>query len=78
MKTWSIELQRIKSIGNSNGTIRAQVEALVQPSAARDDDMPSSTLSFSEETARVLVLLLKQQLAEFDARKPRSRRTGRA
>jgi hypothetical protein len=74
VKTWNIEIQRVKAMANSNGLIRAQIDALVQPAAARDDGMPSTVLSLSEDTARVLLLLLKTQLAEFDSRKAKSRR----
>ena len=74
MKTWNVEIQRVKAMSNSNGLIRAQIDALVQPAAARDEGMPTTLLQFSEETARVMLLLLKTQLAEFDARKAKSRR----
>ena len=74
MKTFQIEVQRVKAMTNGNGLIRAQVDALVQPSPPRDEGTPSTVLSLSEDTARVLMLLLKAQLAEFDARKAKSRR----
>lgn len=74
MKTFHIEVQRVKAMTNGNGLIRAQVDALVQAAPARDDAIPSTVLSLSEDTARVLMLLLKTQLAEFDARKAKSRR----
>lgn len=75
MKTFSIELQRIKSMSNSHGLVRARVDAAVLPLPARDDDgEPSSTLSMTVENARVLFLLLKAQLAEVDSRKARSQR----
>ena len=74
MKTYDIEVQRVKAMSNSNGLIRAQIDALVQAAAARDEGVPTTVLQFSEETARVLMLLLKAQLAEFDARKAKSRR----
>lgn len=74
MKTWNIEIQRVKAMSNSGGLIRAQVDALVQPAAGRDDAAASNVLSLSEETARVLLLLLKTQLTELDARKAKSRR----
>jgi hypothetical protein len=76
MKTFSIEVQRIKSASNSHGLIRARIDALVQPTPNRDDDgaAPSSTLALTVENARVLLLLLKAQLAEVDARKARSQR----
>jgi hypothetical protein len=77
MKTHTIELQRIKSMSNSHGLVRARVDATVQSANARDDESghePSSTLVLSVENARVLVLLLKQQLAEVDGKKARSQR----
>jgi hypothetical protein len=74
VKTYNIEVQRVKAMANSHGLIRAQIDAVVQPAAARDDGAPSTVLSLSEETARVLMLLLKAQLAEFDSRKAKSRR----
>jgi hypothetical protein len=75
MKTHQIELQRIKAMSNSHGLIRARVDATVQPRPARDDGgEPSSTLSFTVEDARVMLLLLKAQLAEIDGRKARSQR----
>ena len=74
MKTWNIEVQKVKAISNSHGLIRAQIDALVQPAPARDDASSASVLSLSEETARVLILLLKSQLADLDARKAKSRR----
>ncbi len=74
MKTWNVEIQRVKAMSNSNGLIRAQIDALVQPAASRDEGVPTTLLQFSEETARVMLLLLKAQLAEFDGRKAKSRR----
>jgi hypothetical protein len=77
MKTFTIELQRIKALSNSHGLIRARVDATVQTAPERDDDggAPSSTLTLTVENARVLLLLLlKAQLAEVDSRKARSQR----
>lgn len=74
MKTWSIEIQKVKAMANGNGLIRAQIDAMVQPAAAREDGVASSILSLSEDNARVLLLLLKGQLAELDSRKAKSRR----
>ena len=74
MKTYNIEVQHVKAMNNSNGLIRVQIDALVQPAAARDEGAPTTVLSLSEENARVLLLLLKAQLAEFDGRKAKSRR----
>ncbi len=75
MKTYSIELQRIKAMTNSHGLIRARVDATVQAATARDDGgEASSTLALTVENARVLLLLLKAQLTEIDSRKARSQR----
>lgn len=74
MKTFNVEVQRIKAMSNSHGMVRARVDALVAPQAARSEGEESSVLSLSVENARVLYLLLKQQLAEVDSRKARSQR----
>lgn len=74
MKTYQIEVQRVKAMTNGNGLIRAQVDALVQSAPARDEGNPTTVLSLTEDTARVLLLLLKTQLAELDSRKAKSRR----
>lgn len=74
MKTYNIEVQKVKAMANSNGLIRAHIDALVQPSTQSDDGVPATVLSMSEPTARILMLLLKAQLAEFDGRKAKSRR----
>ena len=74
MKTWNIEVQKVKAMAHGHGLIRAQIDALVQPAPARDEGIESSILSLSEDNARVLVLLLKAQLTELDSRKPKSRR----
>lgn len=74
MKTYQIELQRVKAMTNGNGLIEAQIDALVLPGTTPEGRTPTTRLSMSEETARVLQLLLKAQLAEFDKRKGRSQR----
>lgn len=76
MKTFNIELQRIKAMSNDHGLVQARVDATVQATPSRGDEegQPSSTLSLSVENARVLLLLLKAQLAEVDSRKARSQR----
>lgn len=77
MKTYDIEIQKVKAMAHGHGLIHARIDALVQPQSTRrgadDDAEPHTVLSMSEETARVLLLLLKAQLAEFDKRKPKSR-----
>ena len=74
MKTYRVEVQRIRRMSQGKGLLEAEVDALVLPLAARGDAAPGSVLSLSEETARVLFLLLKAQLAEIDKRKARSQR----
>lgn len=77
MKTYQIELQRVKSMSNSHGLIHVRMEAIVQPRPARQDaddaGTPHSVLSLSEDNARVMLLLLKQQISEFDKKKAKSR-----
>lgn len=78
MKTYDIELQRLKSARHYKGLIELGVDVLVQPRAARDEQQSvTSCLSLPVDDARTLVILLKQQLAELDKLQPRSRRSGR-
>lgn len=74
MKTYDIEVQRFKAMTNAHGLIHARIDAAVQPQPRRDAGEASTVLTMSEENARVLMLLLKAQLAEFDKRKARSQR----
>lgn len=79
MKTYDIELQRLKSARHDKGVIEVAADLLVQPRVARDDEgAASSSLRLPVEHARTLVLLLKQQLLDLDKLQPRSRRSGRA
>lgn len=78
MKTYDIEVQRLKSARHDKGVIELGVDALVLPRQARDEPAPGSCVRLPVEHARTLVLLLKQQLAELDKLQPRSRRSGRA
>lgn len=78
MKTYNIEVQRLKSARHDKGLIELGVDVLVAPRQARDDDGPSSSsISLPVEHARTLLILLKQQIAELDKLQPRSRRSGR-
>jgi hypothetical protein len=74
VKTYAIELQNVKAMSYAHGLIQARIDALVQPAAVKGEGAEPTTLSMSEATARVLLLLIKAQLAELDARKERSRR----
>lgn len=81
MKTYDIDIQRLKSAKHDKGVIELNADLMVQPSGKRagddQDSVPSSCLRLPVEHARTLVLLLKQQLAELDKLQPRSRRSGR-
>ena len=77
MKTYDIDVQRLKSVKHDKGLIELATDVLVLPRAARDDASASSCLRLPVEHARTLLILLKQQLAELDKLQPRSRRSGR-
>ena len=78
MKPYDIEIQRLKSMKHDKGMIEIDIDALVAPRPAGDDQSASSCLRLPVEHARTLQLLLRQQLAEMDKSQPRSRRSGRA
>ena len=78
MKTYDIEVQRLKSMKHDKGLVEIGMDVLVLPRPARDDPLPVSSLRLPVEHARSLLLLLKQQLAELDKLQPRSRRSGRS
>nr|WP_315198540.1 hypothetical protein [uncultured Aquabacterium sp.] len=77
MKTYDIELQRLKSVRHEKGLIELGVDVLVLPRPARDQGAVTSCLSLEVDDARTLLILLKQQLTELDKLQPRSRRSGR-
>ena len=78
MKTYDLEVQRLKSARHDKGVIELGVDVLVLPRAARADQVETSCLRLPVEHARSLLILLKQQLAEVDKSQPRSRRSGRS
>ena len=78
MKTYDIDVQRLKSVKHDKGMIEIASDLLVLPRPARDEEATASLLRVPVEHARTLVILLKQQLAELDKLQPRSRRHGRA
>jgi hypothetical protein len=79
LKTYDIELQKLKSARHFKGLIELGVDVLVQPRQAKgEEQVTTSCLSIPVDDARTLVILLKQQLAELDKLQPRSRRSGRA
>ena len=77
MKTYDIELQRLKSMKHDKGLIEIDIDALVLPRPVRDEPAAASRLRLPVEHARSLLVLLKQQLGELDKLQPRSRRSGR-
>jgi hypothetical protein len=77
MKTYDIEIQRLKSARHHNGLIELGVDILVMPRPARDEQSATSCISLPVDDARTLLLLLKQQITELDKLLPRSRRSGR-
>jgi len=78
VKTYDIEVQRLKSMRHDKGLIELGIDALVLPRPARDDQSASSCLRLPVDHARSLLMLLKQQFAELDKLQPRSRRSGRS
>jgi hypothetical protein len=78
VKTYDIEIQRLKSLKHDKSLIEIGVDVLVLPRPVRDDQSTVSSLRLPIEHARSLLILLKQQLAELDKLQPRSRRSGRS
>ena len=78
VKTYDIEVQRLKSVRHDKGVIELGVEVAVLPRTQRDDQPETSALRLPLEHARSLLILLRQQLAEVDKLQPRSRRSGRS
>lgn len=77
MKTYDIDVQRLKSIKHDLGVLELGVDVQISPRTPRDEGAPSSGLRLPVEHARTLLILLKQSLAELDKAQPRSRRSGR-
>ena len=78
MKTYDIEVQRLKSSKHDKGMIELGIDVSVLPRQVRDEESAISCLRLPVEHARSLLILLKQQLAEVDKLQPRSRRSGRS
>ena len=78
MKSYDVEVQRLKSVRHDKGVIELGIEALVLPRPVRDGEPSISGLRLPVEHARSLLILLRQQLAELDKAQPRSRRSGRS
>ncbi len=74
MKIYQVEIQKLKAASNTiNGLMVFKVDAMVTPKQPIDGIEPSTLISMTEGNARILMNLLKAQLAEFDAKKPKSR-----
>ncbi|MCE4556306.1 hypothetical protein [Pelomonas cellulosilytica] len=74
MKTHEIEIQKFKAAANNiHGQVLFKIDARVASRAPVDGIEPSSVLVMTEQNARVLMALLKTQIAEFDSKKPKSR-----
>jgi hypothetical protein len=78
VKTYDIEVQRLKSARHDKGVIELGVDALVLPRRPGDGDVDTSAVRLPVEHARSLLILLRQQLGELDKAQPRSRRSGRS
>ena len=78
MKTYDIEVQRLKSARHDKGVIELGVDALVLARPVRDEQAATTVVRLPVEHARSLLILLRQQLAEVDSLQPRSRRSGRS
>jgi len=78
VKTYDVEVQRLKSVRHDKGVIELGIDALVLPRPLRDGEPATSALRFPVEHARSVLILLRQQLAELDKAQPRSRRSGRS
>ncbi len=78
MKTYDIEVQRLKALRHTTGAVELQMDALVMAQAQRDEGSSTTCMRLSVNDARTLLVLLKQQFAELDKLHPRSRRSGRA
>ncbi|HEY9109371.1 MAG TPA: hypothetical protein VIN58_22045 [Roseateles sp.] len=74
MKTHQIEIQKFKAATNNvHGQVLFKVDTLVSNREPIEGIEPSSLLVMTEQNARVLMALLKTQIAEFDTKKPKSR-----
>ena len=67
MKTYDIEVQRLRSARHDRGLIELGVDVQVQPRPAKDEQAAGSMLSLPVEHARTLLILLNahQYLVPF-------------
>ena len=74
MKIHTVEVNKLKAASNTiNGLVVFKVDAIVTPKEPIEGIEPSTVITMTEKNARVLMNLLKNQLLEFDAKKPKSR-----
>jgi hypothetical protein len=77
VKTYDIEVQRLRSVRHDKGMVELALDVAVLPHQARDEQT-ASCLRLPVEHARSLLILLRQQIADVDKLQPRSRRSGRS
>ena len=63
MKTYDIEVQRLKSVRHDKGVIELGIDALVLPRPVRDSEPATSGLRLPVEHARWFLIMISQQLA---------------
>lgn len=64
MKTYDIEVQRLKSLKHDRGLIEIAVDALVLPRPARDGEAASSSLRLPVDHARSLLIHVTQAASD--------------
>ena len=74
MKTYDIDIQRLKAMSHDKGLIELRIDAQVMAQPMRDEGSASSRVQMTVDNARALLLLLKKQLADLDKTKARSQR----
>jgi hypothetical protein len=76
VKSYDIEVQRLKSARHDKGMVELGIDVAVLPRAVRDSQPETSCLRLPVEHA--LAHPAQQRLAEVDKLQPRSRRSGRS
>jgi hypothetical protein len=74
MKIHTVEVNKFKAAYNTvHGLMVFKVDAIVTPKEPLEGIEPSTLITMTEKNARVLMALLKTQIAEFDGKKAKSR-----
>ncbi len=74
MKIHTVEVNKFKAASNTvHGLMVFKVDAIVTPKEPLEGIEPSTLITMTEKNARVLMALLKAQIAEFDGKKAKSR-----